>query len=523
MEKDSNNVLLKFNNISKNFDGVRALDKVTFSIKKGEIHGLVGENGAGKSTLIKICVGIYKNASGNIYLDGREVLFSNPIDSENAGIRVVHQDVSRILCFNLSVTDNIFLGPNLERRGLFFLNRKRMNQKASEVLRKLGINLNPELRVGEVSPAMQQLTLIARAFYLKAKLIIMDEPTTALSSKEIDFLFRIIKKLKQDGTTFLFVSHKLHEVIDITDRITVLKDGKYIDTVNTRDVDIPTLSYMMTGKAELQEKLEEEIKSHHFKKENVILEVNNLSSKKLKLKDISFKLYRGEILGIAGLLGSGRTEFLSTLFGINSYDKGKILLNNKVVAFKNPRQAIKNGIGLITEERSLALFDNLNLNDNIVPVIIDKLAILGWIKNKKYADLARKYKELLEISAPSIKTSILSLSGGNQQKTLISRWLAADIKILLCDEPTKGVDVGSKVEIRHKMLNLSNHGVSIIYISSEFDELVKISDRILIISRGAIVKQFTKEEVGRLNLKSINNEVYYYMAIDEKKEKIFVN
>ncbi|MBA7629160.1 Galactose/methyl galactoside import ATP-binding protein MglA [subsurface metagenome] len=523
MENNSNNLLLKFNKISKNFDGVRALNKVSFSIGKGEIHGLIGENGAGKSTLIKICVGIHKSDSGNILLDGEEVVFNNPVDSEKAGIRVVHQDVTRILCFNLSVEDNIFLGPNLERRGFFFLNRKKMNHQANELLKRLGIELDPKLKVGDVSPALQQLTLIARAFYLKAKIVIMDEPTTTLSSKEIDFLFRIVKKMKVEGTTFLFVSHKLNEIIEISDRITVLKDGKYVDTVKTKDVDIPALSYMMTGKSKLQEKLDAEIEFHQFQRKNVILEVNNLNSKKLKLKDISFKLYKSEILGIAGLLGSGRTELLTTLFGINSYDNGKIIFNNKLVNFKNPRQAIRSGIGLITEERNLALFNNLNLNDNIVPVIIDKLANWGWIKNKKYIELAKKYKELLEISAPSIKTSILSLSGGNQQKTLISRWLAANIKILLCDEPTKGIDVGSKVEIRRKMLDLSNHGVSIIYISSEFDELLKISDRILIISRGTIVKEFTSEEVKKLTLKNLNDVVYHYMAIDEKKEKIFIS
>ncbi|GAH30810.1 unnamed protein product, partial [marine sediment metagenome] len=352
----------------------------SFSIKKGEIHGLVGENGAGKSTLIKICVGIHKSDSGNILLDGEEVVFNNPVDSEKAGIRVVHQDVTRILCFNLSVEDNIFLGPNLERRGFFFLNRKKMNHQANELLKRLGIELDPKLKVGDVSPALQQLTLIARAFYLKAKIVIMDEPTTTLSSKEIDFLFRIVKKMKVEGTTFLFVSHKLNEIIEISDRITVLKDGKYVDTVKTKDVDIPALSYMMTGKSKLQEKLDAEIEFHQFQRKNVILEVNNLNSKKLKLKDISFKLYKSEILGIAGLLGSGRTELLTTLFGINSYDNGKIIFNNKLVNFKNPRQAIRSGIGLITEERNLALFNNLNLNDNIVPVIIDKLANWGWIK-----------------------------------------------------------------------------------------------------------------------------------------------
>lgn len=249
MEEEKNNELLEFIDISKNFDGVKALDNVSFSIKKGEIHGLIGENGAGKSTLIKICTGIHKSDSGKIILDQKEISFNNPVDSEKAGIRVVHQDVSKILCLNLTIADNIFLGPNLERKGFFFLDRKKMNSKAKEVLNGLGMDLDPELKVEEISPALQQLTLIARAFYLKAKIIIMDEPTTALSSKEIDFLFKIIKKKKED-TTFIFISHKLNEIIEISDRVTILKDGKYVDTVKTREVDIPVLTSMMIGKSE---------------------------------------------------------------------------------------------------------------------------------------------------------------------------------------------------------------------------------------------------------------------------------
>jgi len=430
---------------------------------------------------------------------------------------VVHQEVSRILCLNLSVADNIFLGTNLETSGLFFLNRKKMNNKASELLKNLGINLNPELKIGDISPALQQLSLIARAFYLKAIIIIMDEPTTALSLKEIDNLFGIIKKMKEEGTTFLFVSHKINEIIEITDKITVLKDGRYVDTIENKNVSIPTLTSMIIGESKLNKKLDKEVESHHFQRDNIILEVKNLNSRELKLKNITFQLYKGEILGIAGLLGSGRTELLSILFGINSYESGKIFLNNKVINIRNSRQAIKNGIGLITEERSMALFNNLNFNDNIVPVIIDKLANWGWIDNVKYTGLAKKYKELLGISIPSVKTSMLSLSGGNQQKTLISRWLPSNIRILLCDEPTKGIDVGSKVEIRRNMLDLSNHsGISMIYVSSEFDELLKISDRILIISRGNIVKEFTNHEVKKLTLKILNDEVYKYTAIDEK-------
>ena len=522
MIESKNNKILGFKNIGKNFDGIKALDDVSFSIESGEIHGLIGENGAGKSTLIKICTGIYRSDTGKIILNHKEVSFRNPIESERAGIRVVHQDVSKILCLNLTIADNIFLGPNLERKGFFFLDRKRMDLKAREVLNRLGVNLDPGLKVEEISPALKQLTLIARAFYLEAKIIIMDEPTTALSSKEINFLFDIIKRMRKD-TTFIFVSHKLNEIIGITDRVTVLKDGKYVDTVRTRDVDISILTSMMIGKSEFKKKLNGEIKSHDFENANVILEVKNLKNKKLKLENVSFKLHRGEILGVAGLLGSGRTELLNILFGLNNYDSGEIILGDKRVNFKNSRQAIRNGIGLITEERSLALFDNLTVGDNIVPVVIDRLAKAGWINNRKYSNLALKYKNILEINTPSIKSPILSLSGGNQQKALIARWLSSEIKVLLCDEPTKGVDIGSKMEIRRKLLELANQGVSIIYISSEFEELLKISDRIVIISGGVIVKEFNKNEVKNLLLKNLNDETYFYAAKEEEKNKIFIN
>lgn len=520
MEGNSNNVLIKFYKISKNFDGVRALDGVSFSIKKGEIHGLVGENGAGKSTLIKICVGIHKPDSGSLFVDGQEVRFNAPSDSEKIGVRVVHQDVARLLCLNLSVADNIFLGPSLETKGVFFLNRQKMNEEAGKVLNTIGIEINPEIIVGELSPALQQLTLIARAFHLKARLIIMDEPTTALSTKEIDFLFKVIKKMKNEGTAFLFVSHKLDEIIEISDNVTVLKNGRYVGTVKNENLEIQTLSSMMIGELKLREYLDAEIELHRFERKDVVLEVRNLTSKKLKLRNISLKLHRGEILGIAGLLGSGRTELLGTIFGINSYDEGEIYIEGKPVIFRNPREAIKRGLGLITEERISALFFNLNLSDNIIPVVVDEISTGGWMINSKYMKLSEKYKEILEINAPSIKTSILNLSGGNQQKALISRWLAANIKILLCDEPTKGIDVGTKLEIRRKLIDLANHGVSIIYVSFEFDELLKVSDRILIISRGKIAKEFAEDEVEKLNLKDLTDEVYYYTAIEEEKEKV---
>jgi ribose transport system ATP-binding protein len=499
---------VRFNGIVKNFGGVHALKGVSFSIKKGEIHGLIGENGAGKSTLIKICNGIFSPDVGTIIIDGNSVFFSSPSESESQGIRVVHQDLTKTLCMNMSVADNIFLGPHPITKFGAILDKKSMYQKAKEILKVLGIELDPKKKLGDCSQALQQLVLISRAIYRKAKFIILDEPTSSLSQNEVETLFGVMKNLKEECTTFLFVSHRLSEVLEICDNITVLKDGEYINTFENKGLTVEFLSKTMTGKKELSiEKKSEELTT----KDNVVLEVRDVCNRKLGLNNVTFKLYEGEILGIAGLMGSGRTELLTILFGVNHYDSGEIILYGENSYFKSPKDAINKGLGFINEDRNLALFYNLNVSDNIAPVVIDHLSTLGWINSNKYFELSNKFCADLQISAPSLTSNISALSGGNQQKVVISRWLSTNPRILLCDEPTRGVDVGVKFDIRKKIINLSKSGISVLYISSDFDELLHIADRILLMLHGEIVKEFFKEEIKKMNSIDLNNEVNSFL------------
>lgn len=509
LNNSSNLELVGFKQIVKNFGGVRALKGVSFSIKKGEIHGLVGENGAGKSTLVKICTGVFPPDSGTLLVENNPVAFSSPAESELLGIRVVHQDIAKTLCVNMSVADNIFLGPLPATKGRYFLDRDFMHRKAHEVLEILGIELDPRRMLGDCSPALQQLVLISRAFYRRARLIIMDEPTSSLSQNEVETLFTVMRKTKEEGTTFLFVSHRLGEVIEMCDNITVLKDGEYIDTFEKRDSTIDFISTTMTGKKELSTQYKQ---SDVIDMSKVVLKTKGISSKRLGLHDISFQLHKGEILGIAGLMGSGRTELLSVLFGIHSFDHGEILVDGRQVRIRNPWNAIQMGFGLINEDRNSALFYNMNLSDNIASAVIDSLAFMGWINRGKYFGLAKKSSDEFQIAAPTLNALVSSLSGGNQQKVVISRWLATHLKILLCDEPTRGVDVGVKSDIRNKIVNLSHSGVSIIYVSSDFDELLRISDRIILILQGEFVREFGKEEIESMSSIDLNNEVNLHLS-----------
>jgi len=500
---------IRFSGIVKNFGGVHALKGVSFSVNKGEIHGLIGENGAGKSTLIKVCTGIFRPDAGEIFLEGKSVEFLFPSEAEDRGLRVVHQDLTKSLCMNMSVADNIFLGPHPSTYLRIFLNNKYMHQRAKEILGILGIELDPRKTLGEYPQAMHQLVLISRAIYRKAKFIILDEPTSSLSQNEVETLFSVMRKLKDEGTTFMFVSHRLSEVLEICDTITVLKDGEYIDTFENKNLTIDFLSKTMTGKKELTKIVKKE---KYFEKEEIVLEVKGLSNHKLGLKNISLKLHRGEILGLAGLMGSGRTEILASLFGIYPPESGEIFIEGKRVKISKPKFAIDQGVGFINEDRSLALFYNLNISDNITAVVIDDLAKGGWINKIKYSRLSNRFKDEFSIIAPSLKAPMTSLSGGNQQKVVISRWLASGPKILLCDEPTRGVDVGVKFDIRKKILNLAENGVSVIYVSSDFDELLHIADRILLIIEGEIIKDFNKSEIEKMSSFDLNNEVNFYYA-----------
>lgn len=493
--------LLVFDNIHKSFGGVHALKGVSFSVQVGETHGLVGENGAGKSTLIKIAGGVYRSDAGHILFDEQRAIFHGPRDSERLGIQIVHQDVP--ICPNLTVAENIFLDPSPPSRGVF-LDRRLMNKESIGILDRLGVDLDPKQPAALCSPAERQLILIAKALAQDVKLVIMDEATSSLSEAEVDLLFGVIRRLQQEGTTFLFVSHRLGEVISICDRITVLRNGEYIDTLANDDHNtaIDRLTELIVGK-EMQTVTRQASRTVDTSK--VVLNVQSLSHTKCGLKDISFELYEGEILGLAGLRGAGRTELLHCLFGVEPPDSGEVIVYGKPVRVRTPADAIAIGMGLLSESRDEALYYTHSVRSNMASVIIDRLARFSLIRNREYNDIAQQYVEELQIEAPSIHSEVFNLSGGNQQKVLFGRWLSANPRILLLDEPTRGIDVGVKEEIRRRILELAAGGISIIYVSLDFEELVHLADRVLLISRGQVVDELLGDQLTVANIvKTIN-------------------
>jgi len=530
MSKPNNNLLV-FQGIHKSFGGVHALKGVSCAIRKDEIHGLVGENGAGKSTLIKITGGVYRSDAGNILFDDRRVIFHSPRDSEVLGIRIVHQEVP--ICLNLTVAENIFLDPKPPRRGIL-LDRKVMNRESVKILNLLGIELDPKRLAGLCSPAERQLVLIAKALAENVKLVILDEATSSLSEAEVDTLSAVIRNLKKAGTTFLFVSHRLSEVISICDRVTVLRNGEYIDTLanDQHDLSLELLTEKIVGE-EVQTVIRQADRT--VDKSKVVLKVQGLSQEKYGLKGIDFELHEGEVLGLAGLRGAGRTELLQCLFGVAPPDSGKVFVLGKPIRLRTPADAIASGMGLLSESRNEALYfmhsvrsnmasviidrlarfsliRNKEYNDfmhsvrsNMVSVIIDRLARFSLIRNKEYNEIAQRYVEELQIEAPSIHSEVFNLSGGNQQKVLFGRWLSANPRILLLDEPTRGIDVGVKAEIRRRILELAATGISIIYVSLDFEELTQLADRVLLISRGQLVDELYGDQLTVANIvKTIN-------------------
>lgn len=500
--------VLVYEDIDKSFGGVHALKGVSFEVQSGEVHGLVGENGAGKSTLVKVTGGVYRPDVGRIVLDGQVVTFHGPRDSESEGIRIVHQEVP--ICLNLTVAENIFLDPSPPKRGLL-LDRRQMNRRSVALLKRLGVKLDPRRSVGLCSPAERQLILIAKALAENARFVILDEATSSLSDAEVQILFEVMRNLKKHGTTFMFVSHRLNEVAAICDRITVLRNGEYIGTYE--DTDPEFLTGKIVGK-ELENVVRKERGSHHAAK--VVLDVDRVTQEQAGLSDISFQLCEGEVLGLAGLRGAGRTELLETLFGLRRRQRGTLSLDAKRTNVRAPRDAIRHGIGFLTESRNEALYYTHSVRSNIASVIIDRLTRYGLIHGRRCSQLARTHVDDLQIATPSIHTEVRSLSGGNQQKVLLARWLAAGPRILLLDEPTRGVDVGAKNEIRKRILDLASQGVSIIYVSLDFEELVQVCDRVLIISQGKLIDELLDEDL------TVRNIVRKINALERERVSIHV-
>ncbi len=486
--------------MKKSFPGVVALDEIDLEIRKGEVHALVGENGAGKSTLIKLVVGAYKRDSGEIYFDGQKVEFTSPAQAFQSGLSVIYQENSLIP--QLTVIQNIFLGVEYFT-SLGILDENKIFQQYLTITKQLGFELPPYEKIRNLGVAEQKLVEILKALIHKAKFIIMDEPTASLSENEIEHLFRIIAELKLKGISVLYITHLLGEVFKIADRITVLRDGKKINTVPVRDVDRDKVITMMVG-----ESLKNAYTSSYLerkKSEKVVLKVENLK-RKPRVKDISFIAFAGEVLGITGLRGAGKTELSRLLFGADKLEGGSIIIDQKQLSFTSPRDAVNNGISMVPEDRKKdALILMLEMYKNITLPTLEQFTNRGVISTSKEFATTRKAVEKLNIKSSGMKQITKYLSGGNQQKVAISKWLQAEPKVLIMDEPTQGIDVKAKIEVYNIVRKLAESGVCIIFISSEVSEVLIVSDRILVLSDGEIIGEFkngvSQEEIMRMILK----------------------
>ena len=492
--------VLEMEGISKEFPGVKALDNVQLKLKPGTVHALMGENGAGKSTLMKCLFGIYEKDNGKILLDGVEVNFKSTKEALENGVSMVHQELNQVLQRN--VLDNIWLG-RYPMKG-FFVDEKKMYEDTINIFKDLDIKVDPRKKVADLPIAERQMIEIAKAVSYKSKVIVMDEPTSSLTEKEVDHLFRIINRLKQSGVAIVYISHKMEEIKMISDEITILRDGKWISTNDVSKISTEQIISMMVGR-DLTERFP---KKDNTVKE-MILEVKNLTAlNQPSIQDVSFELYKGEILGIAGLVGSKRTEIVETIFGIRPKEKGEIILNGKTVKNKNPEDAIKNGFALVTEERrSTGIFSMLDIAFNSVISNLDRYKNkFRLLKNKDIEKDTKWIVDSMRVKTPSYTTKIGSLSGGNQQKVIIGRWLLTEPEVLMLDEPTRGIDVLAKFEIYQLMIDLAKKDKGIIMISSEMPELLGVTDRILVMSNGrvaGIVKtsETNQEEIMELSAK----------------------
>lgn len=495
--------LVEMKNISKSFSGIYALKDINFNLLPGEVHVLLGENGAGKSTLMKILSGIYEPTSGTIILGNNEYKKLSPKESSSYGISIIYQELSVIDA--LSIEENIFVGkiPTKKSFGMSVVNYDYMRAKTKELLNRVGLKKDTATIVGELSISEKQQVEIAKALAVNSKVIIMDEPTSSLTAEETNNLFKIINQLKAEKVGIVYISHKLKEIKEIGDRVTILKDGTYVGTREVKDVQVEDLVTMMVGR-ELKSKYLNA--SHDQQGSNeTIFEVKNITRKDNRVKDVSFNLKKGEILGFSGLIGAGRSELMNAIFGADKISNGEIYLYGKKIVVKNPYDAIKKGLALITENRrETGFFHNFEIAENIsiVPFIKNsKLSgIWGLVNKDNEIKYSNEEKKALNIKCSSIHQNITELSGGNQQKVIIGKWLAADSKIFIFDEPTKGIDVGAKSEIYTIMRKLADEGKGIIMVSSELPELLSVCDRIAVFKDGQIKTIFNSDEATEENI-----------------------
>lgn len=485
--------LIELSGISKSFPGVKALDAVSFNLKEGEVHALLGENGAGKSTLMKIMSGIYTWDSGSYRFEGHDITELNPKKAQDLGIAIIHQELN--MCTDLTVAENIFLGKELTAYGV--VDQKRMNQMAKDVLTQLKIDIDPQTVVKNLPVSKQQMVEIAKALSSNARVLIMDEPTSALTEREIVELFRIINELKNNGCAIVYISHRLEELKEITDRVSIFRDGQFIATKHYSETHLDEIIALMIGR-EIKEKFPHVVAERGAK----VLEVRRLSSG--MVKEVSFDVHAGEIVGLSGLMGSGRTELVRALFGAEAISDGEIVLEGKAVTIKNPMDAISHGIVLGPEDRKKeGLCTELSIRENVGLANLDTLCNgLGVVSKQKEQQLTHRAIAELGIKTTSGEQLAKNLSGGNQQKIVLGKWLVRDAKVVIFDEPTRGIDVAAKVEIYHIMNTLKRKGIGVLFVSSEMPEVMGMSDRILVMCNGRltgnlIAQETTQDEILR--------------------------
>ena len=485
--------ILKMQGIQKYFFGVHALNGVNFELKAGEVHALMGENGAGKSTLIKVLCGIHKRDGGTVELFGKEVNFNNIAESQAAGISVVHQELN--MMNHLTVAQNMFIGRE-PKKGMM-IDDKKMVADAKAMFDKIGVQIDPTVKLGTLTVGKQQMVEIAKAVSHDCKLLVLDEPTAALTQPEVEELFKIMNELREKGIGMIYISHRMDEINRISDRVTVMRDGEYVDTVDTASVTKDDIVRMMVGRVIMGDKKE---KSNVAADAPVVLEVKNLNAGR-EVKNVSFQLRRGEILGFAGLMGAGRTETARALYGADHRESGEIYINGKKINIKSPEQAVKHGICYLSEDRKrFGLMLQKSVTENSAIASVDKFVRFGWINDKKAAKVAAENNALLRTKTPSMDQLLKNLSGGNQQKVIIARWLIRNSDIFIFDEPTRGIDVGAKSEMYALMEQLASEGKSVIMISSELAEIQRLSDRVIVMCEGRITGELdiadaTQEEI----------------------------
>ena len=502
-----NEIIVSMQGISKSFPGVKALDNVRFELRSGEVMALLGENGAGKSTLMKILSGVYTRDEGTLEIFGKSYGNLTPRQAQAAGVAIIHQELN--MCRHLTVAENMFLGRE-KCRGIV-LSDADMEKEAARVLGKLKIDIDPRQVVGELPVSKQQMVEIAKALSTNARVLIMDEPTSALTSREIDDLFRIIRQLRAEGKGIVYISHRLEELQHIVDRVTIMRDGHYITEGNFADMDMSYIIANMVGR-----EIKEKFPRVHCEKGKKIFEVKHLNAGRM-VRDVSFESYEGEILGFAGLMGAGRTETTRAIFGVDPKESGEIWLDGREIKIKNPMDAIRQGVVLAPEDRKKdGLCTKLSIRSNIeLPNLDIACNKLGVVNRKKVTEMVQTAKENFSIKMPNDEIDAGSLSGGNQQKVVVGKWLARESRVVIFDEPTRGIDVAAKVEIYNLMNDLKKQGISVIFVSSEMPEVLGIADRIIVMCDGRITGEMMVQDATQEKILELATRFENKIGVDE--------